>query len=89
MNAVKPGPAAESFGSNWQPEQYKDIYNQYNGSEGVDVIVDQSRLLNKIFNVLTPVRTRAGRRGVMAIARCCWWPTPSRCRVQQRVRSRS
>ncbi|MFC4148186.1 permease-like cell division protein FtsX [Micromonospora mangrovi] len=41
------------------PEQYKDIFNQYKGEAGVDEIVDQSRLLDKVFGVLTGIQTFA------------------------------
>ena len=51
------------------PEQYKDIYNQYKGAEGVDEIVDQSKLLDKIFNILTSIQNIAlAAAVVMAIA---------------------
>ncbi|MCI4064433.1 permease-like cell division protein FtsX [Micromonospora sp. R77] len=41
------------------PEKYKDIFNQYKGEAGVDEIVDQSRLLDKVFGVLTGIQTFA------------------------------
>ncbi|MGC1209702.1 MAG: permease-like cell division protein FtsX [Micromonospora sp.] len=51
------------------PEQYKDIYNQYKGAEGVDEIVDQSKLLDKIFDILTSIQNIAlAAAAVMAIA---------------------
>lgn len=51
------------------PEQYKDIYNQYKGAEGVDEIVDQSKLLDKIFNILSSIQNIAlAAAAVMAIA---------------------
>ncbi|MFI9643869.1 permease-like cell division protein FtsX [Micromonospora sp. NPDC051925] len=70
VNAVKPDLLPESFRLKLvNPEQYKDIYDQYQGSEGVDVIVDQSRLLDKIFNVLTAIQNIAlAAAVVMAIA---------------------
>ena len=51
------------------PEQYKDIYNQYKGAEGVDEIVDQSKLLDKIFDILSSIQNIAlAAAVVMAIA---------------------
>ncbi|PWU58664.1 ABC transporter permease [Micromonospora globispora] len=51
------------------PEQYKDIYNQYKGAEGVDEIVDQSKLLDKIFDILSSIQNIAlAAAAVMAIA---------------------
>ncbi|MEV0939678.1 MULTISPECIES: permease-like cell division protein FtsX [Micromonospora] len=70
VNAVKPDLLPESFRLKLvNPEQYKNIYDQYQGTEGVDVIVDQSRLLDKIFNVLTAIQNIAlAAAVVMAIA---------------------
>lgn len=45
------------------PEQYKNIYDSYKTSEGVDEIVDQSKLLDKVFGVLTGFQN-----GALAIA---------------------
>ena len=51
------------------PEQYKEIYNQYKGAEGVDEIVDQSKLLDKIFDILGSIQNIAlAAAVVMAIA---------------------
>ncbi|WP_410809640.1 permease-like cell division protein FtsX [Micromonospora sp. 067-2] len=51
------------------PQQYKNIYDQYKETEGVDEIVDQSRLLDKIFNILTSIQNIALAAAiVMAIA---------------------
>ncbi|PWR11806.1 ABC transporter permease [Micromonospora acroterricola] len=51
------------------PEQYKNIYDQYKDTEGVDEIVDQSRLLDKIFNILTAIQNIALAAAiVMAVA---------------------
>ncbi|MEU1601767.1 permease-like cell division protein FtsX [Micromonospora matsumotoense] len=70
VNVVKPDLLPESFRLKLvNPEQYKNIYDQYQGTEGVDVIVDQSRLLDKIFNVLTAIQNIAlAAAVVMAIA---------------------
>ncbi|CCH16184.1 permease-like cell division protein FtsX [Micromonospora lupini] len=70
VNAVKPDQLPESFRLKLNnPEQYKDIYDQYKDKEGVDEIVDQSRLLDKIFDVLTAIQNIALAAAiVMAIA---------------------
>ncbi|WP_422738443.1 permease-like cell division protein FtsX [Micromonospora sp. WMMD729] len=70
VNAVKPDQLPESFRLKLKnPEQYKNIYDQYKDTEGVDEIVDQSRLLDKIFDVLTAIQNIAlAAAVVMAIA---------------------
>ncbi|MEV4820466.1 permease-like cell division protein FtsX [Micromonospora sp. NPDC049274] len=70
VNAVKPDQLPESFRLKLNnPEQYKNIYDQYKDTEGVDEIVDQSRLLDKIFDVLTAIQNIALAAAiVMAIA---------------------
>ncbi|MGC4853123.1 permease-like cell division protein FtsX [Micromonospora sp. DT4] len=70
VNAVKPDQLPESFRLKLNnPEQYKNIYDQYKDTEGVDEIVDQSRLLDKIFDVLTAIQNIAlAAAVVMAIA---------------------
>ncbi|MEU8260345.1 permease-like cell division protein FtsX [Micromonospora sp. NPDC048999] len=70
VNAVKPDQLPESFRLKLNnPEQYKDIYDQYKDSEGVEEIVDQSKLLDKVFGVLTGVQNFALAIAVwMAIA---------------------
>jgi cell division transport system permease protein len=70
VNAVKPDQLPESFRLKLvNPEQYKNIYDQYKGSEGVDEIVDQSKLLDKVFGVLTGIQNFALAIAiVMAIA---------------------
>ncbi|MGI5525645.1 permease-like cell division protein FtsX [Micromonospora sp. CA-259024] len=70
VNAVKPDQLPESFRLKLNnPEQYKDIYDQYKDTAGVDEIVDQSRLLDKIFNILTSIQNIAlAAAVVMAIA---------------------
>ncbi|MCW3839304.1 permease-like cell division protein FtsX [Micromonospora yasonensis] len=60
VNAVKPDQLPESFRLTLKnPEQYKSIYDQYKDSEGVDEIVDQSKLLDKVFGVLTGIQNFA------------------------------
>ena len=70
VNAVKPDQLPESFRLKLNnPEQYKDIYDKYKDTEGVDEIVDQSRLLDKIFDVLTAIQNIALAAAiVMAVA---------------------
>lgn len=70
VNAVKADQLPESFRLKLvNPEQYKNIYDQYKSTEGVDEIVDQSRLLDKIFNILTAIQNIAlAAAAVMAIA---------------------
>ncbi|MDZ5445198.1 permease-like cell division protein FtsX [Micromonospora sp. 4G57] len=60
VNAVKPDQLPESFRLKLvNPEQYKKIYDQYKDTEGVDEIVDQSKLLDKVFGVLTGIQNFA------------------------------
>ncbi|SBT52306.1 permease-like cell division protein FtsX [Micromonospora auratinigra] len=64
VNAVKPDQLPESYRLKLKnPEQYKNIYDQYKDTEGVDEIVDQSKLLDKVFGVLTGFQN-----GALAIA---------------------
>ncbi|GGL89856.1 MULTISPECIES: permease-like cell division protein FtsX [Micromonospora] len=54
VSAVKPDQLPESYRLRLvDPEQYKQIADQYTSTEGVDQIVDQSRVLDKIFNLFT------------------------------------
>ncbi|MEV4479158.1 permease-like cell division protein FtsX [Micromonospora coxensis] len=70
VNAVKADQLPESFRIKLvNPEQYKNIYDQYKDTEGVDEIVDQSRLLDKIFDILTAIQNIALAAAiVMAVA---------------------
>jgi cell division transport system permease protein len=64
VNAVKPDQLPESFRLKLNnPEQYKNIYDEYKTAEGIDTIVDQSKLLDKVFGVLTGFQN-----GALAIA---------------------
>ncbi|MET8836362.1 permease-like cell division protein FtsX [Micromonospora sp. NPDC004540] len=64
VNAVKPDQLPESFRLTLNnPEQYKKIYDEYKTSEGIDTIVDQSKLLDKVFGVLSGFQN-----GALAIA---------------------
>jgi cell division transport system permease protein len=70
VNAVKPGQLPESFRVRLKnPEQFEQINEKYKNNEGVETIVDQQRLLDKIFNILSAVQTGAlGAASIMAIA---------------------
>ncbi|WP_089156734.1 permease-like cell division protein FtsX [Micromonospora sp. NBS 11-29] len=60
VNAVKADQLPESFRITLNdPQQYKQIYDQYKTAEGIDTIVDQSKLLDKVFGVLTGVQNGA------------------------------
>lgn len=70
VNAVKPEQLPESFRVRLQnPEQYQQIFDKYKDTEGIDEIVDQRRLLEKIFNILGAIQKMAlAAASVMAIA---------------------
>ena len=60
VNAVKADQLPESFRVKLKnPEQYDAIYAKYNGTEGIDEIVDQRKLLEKIFSILSGVQSAA------------------------------
>lgn len=60
VSAVKADQLPESFRVKLKnPEQYNEIYAKYNGTEGIDEIVDQRKLLDKIFKILGSVQTMA------------------------------
>lgn len=51
------------------PEQFTQIYEKYKGTEGIDQIIDQRKLLDKVFKILGSVRNLAlGAAGIMALA---------------------
>lgn len=70
VNAVKPEQLPESFRVRLvNPEQYQQIFEKYKDTEGIDEIVDQRRLLEKIFNILGAIQKMAlAAASVMAIA---------------------
>nr|MDT0659186.1 permease-like cell division protein FtsX [Micromonospora sp. DSM 115978] len=70
VNAVNPDQLPESFRVRLiNPEQYDQIFEKYKDTEGIDEIVDQRRLLEKIFNILSAIQTMAlAAASVMAIA---------------------
>ncbi|MDG4833063.1 permease-like cell division protein FtsX [Solwaraspora sp. WMMD1047] len=70
VNAVNPDQLPESFRVRLiNPEQYDQIFEKYKDTEGIDEIVDQRRLLEKIFDILGAVQTMAlAAASVMAIA---------------------
>ncbi|MER7460047.1 permease-like cell division protein FtsX [Micromonospora sp. NPDC126480] len=54
LSAVKPDVLPESYRLKLvNPQEYKAINEQYSNVEGVDQVVDQSRVLDKIFNLFT------------------------------------
>jgi cell division transport system permease protein len=60
VNAVKPGQLPESFRVKLKnPEKYQAIVEKYQTTEGIDEIVDQRRLLDKIFGILNSVQNMA------------------------------
>lgn len=70
VNAVKPGQLPESFRVRLKnPEQFQQINDRYKNTEGVETIVDQQRLLDKIFNILGSVQSMALlAASIMAVA---------------------
>jgi cell division transport system permease protein len=60
VSAVKADQLPESFRVKLKnPEQYDAIYAKYNGTEGIEEIVDQRKLLEKIFGILGSVQSMA------------------------------
>jgi cell division transport system permease protein len=60
VNAVKEEQLPESFRVKLKnPEQYQAIFDAYKDKEGIDEIVDQRRLLGKIFGILNSIQTMA------------------------------
>ncbi|MFI7025085.1 permease-like cell division protein FtsX [Micromonospora sp. NPDC049900] len=54
LSAVKADQLPESYRLRLvDPEQYRTIADQYTGTAGVDQVVDQSQVLDKIFNLFT------------------------------------
>ncbi|MEH0844472.1 permease-like cell division protein FtsX [Micromonospora sp. CPCC 205711] len=70
VNAVKADQLPESFRLTLvNPEEYRAIYTQYKDTAGISEIVDQSKLLDKIFNILTAIQNIALAAAiVMAVA---------------------
>jgi cell division transport system permease protein len=70
VSAVKPDQLPESFRVKLkQPEQYQQIFDTYKDREGIDDIVDQRRLLGKIFSILNSLQgSGLIVAGIMAIA---------------------
>ena len=53
IKATKPDSLPASFRVQLKnPQQYQQIYDNYKGKDGIDEIVDQRRLLSKVFGVL-------------------------------------
>lgn len=60
VSSVKPDSLPESFRvSLYNPEQFLQIDDKYQGAEGIDQIVDQRDLLGKIFSILNSVQLGA------------------------------
>jgi cell division transport system permease protein len=60
IKATKPDSLPASFRVQLNdPNQYQKIYDSYNGKEGIDEIVDQRRLLAKVFGVLGAAQNMA------------------------------
>lgn len=70
ISAVKPDQLPESFRIKLKnPEQYDEVFNKYRNTAGIDDIVDQRRLLEKIFKILNSIqRMSLVAASVMAIA---------------------
>jgi cell division transport system permease protein len=70
VNSVKPDALPESFRITLKnPEQFKQIDEKYKGTEGIDQIVDQRKLLDRVFSILTSIQNLALiAAAVMALA---------------------
>jgi cell division transport system permease protein len=70
VNAIKADQLPESYRVKLKnPEQYQQIFDKYKDTEGIDEIVDQRRLLEKIFNILGSVQRMAlVAASIMAVA---------------------
>ncbi|WP_213453640.1 permease-like cell division protein FtsX [Rhizomonospora bruguierae] len=70
LSAVKPDQLPESFRVKLKdPQQYQLVFDKYKNTEGIDDIVDQRKLLNKIFDILGAIQTMAlVAASIMAVA---------------------
>jgi cell division transport system permease protein len=70
VKAVKPDQMPQSFRVKLvDPEQYQQIFEKYKSTEGIDEIIDQKRLLEKIFDILGAIQKMAlVVASVMAVA---------------------
>ena len=70
IDNIKPGQLPESFRVKLKdPEQYQQVFDKYKTTPGIEQIVDQRDLLDKIFNILGAVQKMAlAAASVMAIA---------------------
>lgn len=60
VKAVNPDAMPQSFRVKLvDPEQYQQIYDKYKDTDGIDEIIDQRRLLEKIFAILGAVQKMA------------------------------
>jgi cell division transport system permease protein len=70
VNAVKPDGLPESFRVQLKnPEKFKEVSDRYATSEGVEEIIDQQKLLSRLFGIVGSVQTMAlVAASIMAIA---------------------
>jgi cell division transport system permease protein len=70
VKAVQADKLPESFRVNLvNPEQYEQIFDRYKDRDGIDDIIDQRRLLEQIFSILSAIQNMAlASASVMAIA---------------------
>ncbi|GAA1817040.1 ABC transporter permease [Planosporangium flavigriseum] len=60
VNATKPDSLPESFRVKLKnPEQFQSMYDKYSGREGIGEIIDQRKLLGKIFGIFNSVQNVA------------------------------
>src|SRR5262245_9192113 len=60
VNSVKPESLPEGFRVQLKnPEQFREAYDKYKSFEGIEEIVDQQRLLGKIFGILSALQKMA------------------------------
>lgn len=60
VNAIKPEQLPQSFRVKLKdPTQYNQIFEKYKDAEGIDEIIDQRRLLEKIFKILNAIQNLA------------------------------
>ena len=81
INSVGPDSLPESFRVKLKdPEQYAAFADQIKGQQGIQDIVDQRELLDKVFDIFNSIQVIAlvVRGGDGLAPRCCWWATPSR-----------
>ncbi|HEY3009897.1 MAG TPA: permease-like cell division protein FtsX [Micromonosporaceae bacterium] len=70
VSAVKPDGLPESFRVQLKnPEKFQEVSNKYAGSQGVEEIIDQQKLLSRLFGIVGSVQTLALiTASIMAVA---------------------